>query len=196
MRALNLFAAVTLTCALGYSAVTQKSASFGQNIVNTNIVESEVEAAQQAWGAALIQISKDYESKGIRKATQTALSVIDAAYGYNMGTVLFKPTLAYGEQTFRTTKEGALSYFVGGNKNFPTDSGFALKGWTNYEFKNSAVYINGDMALTMGHVVLTDKSGKVTTVDKTWGFKKDDQGKVRIVLHHSSLPYAPAEKVH
>jgi hypothetical protein len=27
-------------------------------------------------------------------------------------------------------------------------------------------------------------------VDKTWGFRKGDDGKVRIVLHHSSLPYA------
>jgi hypothetical protein len=45
------------------------------------------------------------------------------------------------------------------------------------------------MALTMGKVSLTDKNGKVTTVDKTWGFKKGDDGKIRIVLHHSSLPY-------
>jgi hypothetical protein len=39
-------------------------------------------------------------------------------------------------------------------------------------------------------VTLTDKDGKVTTVDKTWQFKKDDSGKLRIVVHHSSLPYA------
>ena len=37
---------------------------------------------------------------------------------------------------------------------------------------------------------LIDKAGKVTTVDKTWGFKKGDDGKVRIVLHHSSLPFS------
>jgi hypothetical protein len=42
----------------------------------------------------------------------------------------------------------------------------------------------------MGNVMLTDSTGKVTTVDKTWGFKKDNQGKLRIVLHHSSLPFA------
>ena len=30
----------------------------------------------------------------------------------------------------------------------------------------------------------------LTTVDKTWGFKKDDQGALRIVLHHSSLPFS------
>ncbi len=43
----------------------------------------------------------------------------------------------------------------------------------------------------MGNVMLTDKKGQVTQVDKTWGFVKDNQGKLRIVLHHSSLPYKP-----
>ena len=38
--------------------------------------------------------------------------------------------------------------------------------------------------------MLTNAAGVVTTVDKTWGFKKDDQGALRIVLHHSSLPFS------
>jgi hypothetical protein len=42
----------------------------------------------------------------------------------------------------------------------------------------------------MGKVRFTDKDGKVTTVVKTWGFVKDDAGKLRIVLHHSSLEYS------
>jgi hypothetical protein len=36
----------------------------------------------------------------------------------------------------------------------------------------------------------TGKDGNATTVDKTWTFKKTDDGKLRIVLHHSSLPYS------
>lgn len=182
-----------LTFGIGLTAQAKKNSSaFGSTVQNNNITEAEIQAAQEAWGAALIQISKDGE-KSFEKARETAKAVLDSAYGYNMGPVLFKPTLTYGEKTFRTTKEGALSYFVGGDSNFPTDSGFALKGWEKYEYKNAAVYINGDMALTMGHVMLTDKKGKVTTVDKTWGFKKDAQGKLRIVLHHSSLPYSPTK---
>lgn len=86
---------------------------------------------------------------------------------------------------------GALAYFMGGNQQFPNDSSFALKGWTTYSFDNSAVYINGDLALTMGHVKLTDKNGQQTVVDKSWGCKKDEQGQLRIVLHHSSLPFQP-----
>ncbi|WP_423185234.1 phosphoribosyl-AMP cyclohydrolase [Alishewanella sp. d11] len=154
------------------------------------ITESELQAAQEAWGQALISISEAYSKGGRENAEQTARAVLDAAYGYNLGPVLFKPTLANGEQTFRTTYDGALAYFVGGNSAFAGDSGFALKGWQGYEFNNAAVHMNGDLALTMGHVTLTNKDGSVTTVDKTWGFKKDEQGDLRIVLHHSSLPYS------
>ena len=187
-----LFLGLLLTSAT-FTAEAKTSVAFGQDVVNTNINEEEIQTAQEAWGKALIQISKDYDSTGIEKATETANAVLDAAYGYNMGTVLFKPTLTSGEQTFRTTKAGALSYFVGGNKAYPTDTGFALKGWTKYEYKNAGVIIYGDFALTMGNVILTDKNGKVTKVDKTWGFKKDHEGKLRIVLHHSSLPYVAAK---
>lgn len=158
-------------------------------VLNTNITEAEVEAAQKAWGAALIQISTDYKEGGIDKAKATAEAVLDAAYGYNLGPVLFKPTLTVAPQTFRPTKEGALAYFVGGNKDFPDDSGFALKGWTKYEFENSAIHITADLALTMGKVRITNDKGETTEVDKTWAFKKDDAGTLRIVLHHSSLPY-------
>lgn len=158
--------------------------------VNTNITEAEVTAAQDAWGKALIQISTDYDIDGLEKAKATAKAVLDSAYGYNLGPVLFKPTLSGGEQTFRTDYQGALSYFVGGDKKYPQDKGFALKHWKKYSYKNAAVYINGDLALTTGNVSVTDKDGKVTTVDKTWGFKKGDDGKIRIVLHHSSIPYS------
>jgi len=194
MKALTLTTALALTLTLTSPATAQRSPAFGQNVVNSNVTEAEVQAAQEAWGKALIQISKDFESGGIEKATQTANAVLDAAYGYNMGIVLFKPTLTHGDQTFRTTRDGALAYFVGSSEKFPNDSGFALKGWEKYEYKNAGVIIDGDMAITMGNVFLHDKKGQVTKVDKTWGFKKDGQGKLRIVLHHSSLPFTPEAK--
>lgn len=174
--------ALVFSCSLPVMATTAAAPQ--------QITAAEVTAAQQAWGQALIQISTDYHKAGLAQATKTAKAVLDQAYAYQDGPVLFKPTLASGVQTFRTSYEGALSYFVGGNANFSQDQGFALKGWQQYSFKNAAVHLNGDMALTMGHVMLTDKYGKVTTVDKTWGFKKGQDGQIRIVLHHSSLPYA------
>ena len=159
-------------------------------VYNANISESEVIAAQQAWGNALVAIGKAYETGGQKAASELAGKVIDEAYGYNLGPVLFKPTLAEAPQTFRTTRDGALAYFVGGDEDYPNDTGFALKGWTKVEIRNAAIHINGDVASTMGKVILTNKDGSVTTVDKTWKFKKTDDGKLRIVLHHSSLPYS------
>jgi len=158
-------------------------------VYNGNITEAEVLAMQKTWGDALIQIGNDFASGGQARAAATASAVLDAAYGYNMGPVLFKPTLTSTPQTFRVTKEGALAYFVGGNPKFPKDTGFALKGWKKVDIENAAIHINGDVASSMGNVTFTDKDGKKTTVDKTWTFKKDDMGKTRIVLHHSSLPF-------
>lgn len=158
-------------------------------VVSKAITEAEVTAAQQAWCGALEDIGATYERDGQEAAKTLAGNVIDAAYGYQMGVVLFKPTLTVAPQTFRPTRDGAMAYFVGGDPEFPNDTGFALKGWTNCTIANNAILITGDSATTMGNVSITGKDGSVTTVDKTWQFVKDDAGALRIVLHHSSLPY-------
>ncbi|GHA64129.1 phosphoribosyl-AMP cyclohydrolase [Formosimonas limnophila] len=159
-------------------------------VVNQVISEQEVVAAQNNWCKALLDIGGAYEKNGHAAAKELAAQVIDGAYGYQLGAVLFKPTLTVNPQTFRTTSDGALSYFVGGDSNFPQDTGFALKGWKKCEVDNAAIYLEGDSALTMGKVHFVGKDGKKTTVDKTWGYVKDAQGSLRIVLHHSSLEYA------
>ena len=165
------------------------AASAKTPMVNKAITEEEVLAAQRAWGDALVAIAAAHEKSGQPAAKALAEKVIDSAYGYQFGPVLFKPTLTVAPQTFRTTRDGALAYFVGGDKAYPQDSGFALNPWRKVEIRNAAMFISGDTATTMGNVMITDKAGKVTTVDKTWQFVKDDAGKLRIVLHHSSLPF-------
>ncbi len=170
--------------------VASMSALANTSVVNKGISEAEVIAAQKAWGEALVAISDAHEKNGQAAAKELAGKVIDSAYGYQLGPVLFKPTLTQAPQTFRTTRDGALAYFVGGDSNYPKDTGFALKGWKSVDIKNAAIFIAGDVATSMGNVSITDKNGKVTTVDKTWKFLKDDSGKLRIVVHHSSLPYA------
>ncbi len=155
------------------------------------ITETDLAQARTAWGNALVAIAKAYEADGIDGARALASDVLDAAYGYNMGPVLFKPTLASGEQTFRPTKKGALSYFVGHDDDFPLDGGFGIKGWREVVSETSASFIEGDVAMWMGWVTMTDKDGQVTKVDKSWGYKKDAEGTLRIVHHHSSLPYQP-----
>ena len=155
------------------------------------ITETELADARKAWGDALIAIAKAYEADGIAEARAVAEGVLDAAYGYNLGPVLFKPTLASGEQTFRTTRKGALSYFVGHDADYPLDGGFGIKGWREVESETAASFIKGDVAMWMGWVTMTNKDKEVTKVDKTFGYQKDEEGTLRIVLHHSSLPYQP-----
>jgi len=173
------------TIALGANHATAQGL-----VVNQAISQQEVLNAQLGWCKALVDISSTYEQNGQPAAKALAEKVIDGAYGYDMGAVLFKPTLTVNPQTFRTTRAGALSYFVGGDSDFPKDSGFALKGWKQCEIENAAIFIAGDSATTMGKVHFTDKSGKVTSVDKTWKFVKDDANQLRIVVHHSSLEYS------
>ena len=149
-------------------------------------IREEVVEAQKAWGDALVDLGKKYTDGQDYK--QAAKALIDGLYAYQTGQVLFKPTKA-ADVKFRMTKEGALSYLIGHNKHFPEDKGFALKPWTNVRFRNAGIYINGNVAIAMGKYFFTPLKGNVTKVEYTFGYVKDDAGKLKIVLHHSSLPY-------
>ena len=156
-----------------------------------SISEADLTNARKAWGDGLIAISAAFEAGGIDGARSAAGRMLDELYGYDHGPVLFKPTMASGEQTFRPTKRGALSYFVAHDSEFPLDTGFGLKGWRAVRSRTADAFVEGDVAMWMGWVTMTDKDGFDTTVDKSWGYRKDAAGIVRIVLHHSSLPYQP-----
>ncbi len=162
-----------------------------QNIITYD----EVNAAQQAWCDALVKIGKLNEEGGDYKAF--AEQVLSEAYNYDNGKVFFKPTLAYGDRTFRNDKKGALAYFVGGDPAYPNDKGFALTPWVKARYdnageKNEGIQIYGSVAITMGNVWVTAKDGKEVMVDKTWVFKKGKDGKLKIIVHKSALPFTPA----
>ena len=180
-------ASFSIAAALPLSAETSKA----------TITKAEVNAAQQAWCDALVAIGKTHDEGGDAKAL--AEKVLTEAYNYDKGKVFFKPTLAYGEKTFRPTKDGALAYFVGGDANFPDDKGFALKPWVKARYDNlgdgdDGIQIHGDIAITMGNVWVTAKDGTEVMVDKTFVFQKGDDGKLRLIVHKSSLPYSPDKK--
>jgi hypothetical protein len=163
----------------------------------TVITYDEVNAAQQAWCDALVKIGKLKEEGGDYKAF--ASEVLSSAYNYDNGKVFFKPTLAFGDQTFRNDKKGALAYFIGGDPDYPNDKGFALTPWVKARFdnagnKNEGIQIYGSIAITMGNVWVTGKDGKEIMVDKTWVFKKGKDGKLRIIVHKSALPFSPTTK--
>ena len=89
--------------------------------------------AQKAWGEGIVKIGKVFLDQGDYKAA--AEEHINEFYNYDEGAVLFKPTLTSQKQ-FRLDFEGALSYFVGGNSNYPEDHGFAIKPWSNVQWEN------------------------------------------------------------
>ena len=153
------------------------------------INENDLANARSAWGESLIEISQAYEKKGIDQATVVANKMLDNLYGFEFGAVLFKPTLSGGNQTFRSDKEGALSYFVGNNPKYPMDSGFGIKDWLEVKSETSSMFIDQNIAMWMGWVTLINKEGNAVKVDKSWGYKKLANGSIKIVLHHSSLPY-------
>ena len=191
LAAVPLLASLSLP-ALAQVQVARSTPAVAETMVmNTNISQAQVMQAQQAWCDALLSISRAYRSGGFSQARATAEKVLDQAYGYGYGPVAFKPTLTSGAQTFRPTKQGALAYFVGGDPAYPNDKGFAIKPWDKCALRTQVIQLHGIVAITMGNVDLTDSSGKVTTVDKTWPFLREPDGETRIVLHHSSLPYQP-----
>ncbi|CAN5392800.1 phosphoribosyl-AMP cyclohydrolase [soil metagenome] len=155
------------------------------------VTEAEVNAAQQAWCDGLVRIGKVYADGG--DYSTEAGQLIDALYDYKDGKVFFKPTLSSGKNTFRNTRAGALSYFVGGNKSFPEDTGFALKKWVKVRYDNNAadngIQIHGDIAITMGNVYLTNAKGETVMVDKTFAFRRCADGKLRLCAHKSALPF-------
>lgn len=152
------------------------------------ITRSDVLAAQNAWCKYLLQISNDFREFGIEKASQTASQFVDEIYDYKNNSVLFKPTFAKNPHSFRTTKDGAISYFIGHNENYPEDQGFALNNWINIEIENQDIIIIEHTAITMGKAHLTNTENKVYEFDKTLGFRKYEDGSLKLFLHHSSVP--------
>ncbi|MDP6219471.1 MAG: phosphoribosyl-AMP cyclohydrolase, partial [Alphaproteobacteria bacterium] len=83
-----------------------------------------------------------------------------------------------------------LSYFIGHNPDFPQDTGFGLKSWRDVSSDTASFFIEGDLALWMGWVRFTDRHGDTVKVDKSFGYRRAADGSLKLVLHHSSLPYS------
>lgn len=154
--------------------------------MKATILQSEILEAQKLWGNGLVKIGEVYrEDKDFKKLAENAVGDF---YGYDLGSVLFKPTKASDKQ-FRLTFESAVSYFVGGNPEFPEDKGFALQPWKNVRFENAGIIINDNSAFAMGNYFFTDYNNEETKVEYTFGYRKAQSGKLKIVLHHSSIPF-------
>jgi hypothetical protein len=146
----------------------------------------QVTAVQNAWGEGIVNIGKTHTDNGDFMGAAT--DHINTFYAYEEGEVLFKPTLA-AEVQFRGTFDEALSYFVGGH--IAEDSGFAIAPYTNVRWENEGTIISGDTAMSMGNYFFTTTDESEVKVEYTFGFEQMENGEPKIVLHHSSLPFAP-----
>ncbi len=152
-----------------------------------SLSKDDVIKVQSLWGEGIVRIGAVFMEKG--DYTQTAKDHIENLYAYDISNVLFKPTKAAQDQ-FRSTKESALSYFVATNGACAEDKGFAIQPWTKVRFENIDILIQGNTALAMGNYFFTDTDGKETKVEYSFGYLVDSEGKLRINLHHSSLPFS------
>jgi len=152
------------------------------------ITLDNIENIQKEWGDSLVKLGSLKSNK--EACDNEVESLINRLYGYQKGTVLFKPTKAKDNQ-FRLTFEGAKSYFIGENNDFSEDKGFALEPWTNVRFENASVILNEKTAIAMGNYFFTETNGSVVKVEYTFGYFMNENNDLKINLHHSSLPYIP-----
>ncbi|MCL2932269.1 MAG: hypothetical protein MGG11_08320 [Trichodesmium sp. MAG_R03] len=148
------------------------------------VTKNDVLAAQESWGDAIVKIGKAAENK--ETAVAEAQSTLDRLYAYDLGTVLFKPTLA-SNVPFRGTEKEALSYFVGGI--ISEDQGFALAPYDKVRFENEGIVTYCNTAISMGEYFFTKTDGSEMKVEYTFGYVRDKNGNLKINLHHSSQPY-------
>jgi hypothetical protein len=177
---LKSVAAVSL---LGLSACATTA---NANDPNYTITKADIVAAQKEWGRGIVSIAKVHAGGGDFEARAT--EHIRDLYAYGMTDVMFKPTLA-AEDQFRETFAEALSYFIGTEGS--EDKGFAISGWTDVRWDNNAIYTDDDSAMAMGNYYFTGPDGNETKVEYTFGYVLDENGELKINLHHSSLPYSP-----
>ena len=190
-----LFSAMTLTltgCTI-HSSEKENTTSSAENTNEKGKLETkkeqitvmEVAKAREEWANAVIAIG-EAGKESLEKAKEKAKEVVESQYAFDEGTVLFKPTKA-AQRPFRSTKAEAISYFVGGEVS--EDHGFALQPWKKVRFENHDTIIDDDSAVASGEYYFSDKTGEETKAEYTFGFIKNHEGKLKINLHHSSLPF-------
>lgn len=187
MSMMKSIKAVLVVTTISISSITMAYAG-----PNQTITLKEIEQAQQQWANGIVKIGDVYAAGGDYKKTASQLIKQLYAYNFEKNMVLFKPTKALEEQ-FRSDHEAALSYFVGyqnvKNATYREDKGFALAPWKKVVFHNDQIYVHNDIAIAMGVYDFTNTKNQTTQVEYTFGYVKTPKGNLKIVLHHSSLPF-------
>ncbi|MEO0753081.1 MAG: hypothetical protein AAFY25_14895 [Pseudomonadota bacterium] len=141
------------------------------------MTKAEVIAAQRAWAKHVTDQNVD-----------ELLALYD--FGSPDEPLLFKPTLA---DVIRLDRQGARSYFVGGDPDYPNDHGFLNNNWKQVDFQSAVgpiIKAGGLGYKDMGHYTFVNAEGDATRADYTFAYHKL-AGRVLISLHHSSLTWFP-----
>jgi hypothetical protein len=146
--------------------------------------EEDIINIQKEWASGIVKMG---ELSNDRDSLESFTSdFLDKIYDFN-NQVLFKPTKAANEQ-FRNSKGSAFSYFIAGDdRECVEDIGFALSNWTEILFDNSNIIINEDIAIAMGNYTFKNEAIKIK-VEYSFVYKNYGD-EIKIILHHSSLPY-------
>ena len=149
------------------------------------MTEADILNAQRTWGNAVVNVGKATDHA---EAARRAEALVNTLYVTD-GSLLFAPPKAAQIQ-FRPSVDSAVSYFVGGNDNFPEDKGFALEPWTSVRFDNAGIrFTSPDHALAMGNYFFSRADGTEVKVEFTFAYVKIGVT-IRIALHHSALPFS------
>ncbi len=141
---------------------------------------------QKKWANGIVRIGKAYrEKKDYVKLTNEFL---DNLYYFEQGKVLFKPTKAIHKQ-FRRNKNEFISYFIGYNPVSEEDKGFALEPWKKISFQNFDYSVFENVFLSLGNYFFTDYRDKEIKVEYSFGYILNRENELRIIYHHSSIPY-------
>ena len=146
--------------------------------------KEEIINIQKEWASGIVKMG---ELSNDRDSLESFTSdFLDKIYDFD-NQVLFKPTKAANEQ-FRNSKGSAFSYFIAGDdRECHEDNGFALSNWTEILFDNSNIIINEDIAIAMGNYTFKNEASKIK-VEYSFVYKNYGD-EIKIILHHSSLPY-------
>mgnify|MGYP002039769454 FL=1 len=149
-------------------------------------IEKKVFSAQKSWADYIIKIG-EFKSDN-RKIIELVNQLIEDLYAFKTTKVLFKPTKAR-VIPFRSTKEEFISYFIASNNACTEDKGFALEPWKSIEFENYGI-TNSEQSITaVGNYFFENSNSQKIKVEYTFGYIIDETGKLKINLHHSSIPF-------
>ena len=147
--------------------------------VQKKLILDDVLNAQSKWTKAFLKLNK---SDNVIKECE---KFVDEFYNKSP-CVIFRPTKA-SKIPFRTNRKNIMSYFITGS--IKEDKGFAINKWKSIEWNNVRVIIKHDIAICMGKYYFNSCDDDVIEAEYSFVYQKTKNNKLKIILHHSSLPY-------